>query len=563
MTAVVEELLPRPEWFDTAAPFPRDTVVPELLAAAAARFAGRPALVSRDGVAYSHAELDTAAARTAGVLRCLGAGPGGFVGLLSDHHPDAVRGVVGVQRAGATYVPLDPRWPVARIAEVLNQVRCGWLLVDSANLTRTPELVARTATLRHVIRLDGPSVEVGELAVTGSDVVAATPPLPLDQAGCRPDDLAYVIFTSGSTGQPKGVMVRHRTVANVFDWVNREFEVTERDRILLVTSFGFDLSIYDTLGVLAVGGSVRTVPDDDLVDPTELARILDTEPITFWDSGPAAMSLVLSGTSAQPPAGTPQLRRVFLGGDWIPVSMPDAIRRRFPRAEVVSTGGATESTIWSNFYRIGPVDPAWPSIPYGTPLQNSRYYVLDEDYAHVPVGRPGDLYIGGECLSEGYFGDLAMTAAKFLPDPHSPLPGGRMYHTGDRARWLPDGNVEFLGRTDEQVKVRGYRIELGEVQSAMAAHPAVSAAAAVTVDVVGHRTLVGYFACRAGAVSPAQLREHLAAVLPDYMIPSHLIPLPHIPVTANGKFNRAELVRQARQALHVHGPRCGRFCVGA
>ncbi|MEU5084666.1 MULTISPECIES: amino acid adenylation domain-containing protein [Streptomyces] len=563
MTAVATGLArPPAEWFDTARPWRRDVVVPELLAEAARRHGARPALVTAQGTAYTHAELFTASGRTAGLLRELGAGPGSFIGLLSDHHPEAVRGIIGALRAGAAYVPVDPRWPTDRMARVLNQVGCDRLLVDRSNLARAAELVSRIPTVQQLVCLDGPSTDVPGAHVWGTDAADASEPLSHAAVGCGPEDLAYVIFTSGSTGQPKGVMVRHRTIVNAFEWVNREFAVTESDRQLLVTSWAFDLSVHDTLGVLSAGGSVRIVPDDDLVNPGVLARILDTEEITCLTAGPAAISLILSSAGPRADGPVPSLRLVLTGGDWIPVSMPGALRERFPRAEVVSAGGATEATIWSNFYRIREVDPSWPSIPYGTPLQNSRYYVLDENYDHQPIGEPGDLYIGGECLSEGYFGDRALTAAKFLPDPHSPLAGGRMYHTGDRARWLTDGNLEFLGRRDDQVKVRGYRIELGDVQAALATHPAVSAAAVVAVDVAGERGLVGYYACRADAVVPGELRAHIAKLLPEYMIPSPLIPLQHIPMTANGKFDRVELARQAKQALHVHGPECGRFCVG-
>jgi amino acid adenylation domain-containing protein len=773
--------LPPADWFDTIRPFPADRLVPDWTAAAARAHPDRPALVTEAGTAYTHEELDLAARRTGAFLRDIGVRPNSFVGLLAGHHPEAVRGLLGVLRADAAYVPLDPRWPLERMAQVLRQAGCRRLLTDSTHLKRAFELHALLPDLSDVVCLDGPVArlptpeereQVGEfwdfvagqddpyraagfnlgsgpvlaeeeilayrdrvLDLAGPDIAGArvleigcgsglllrelvpataaytgidpssvavescrewvadqglkavlhtgfahqatdladgsydlvvlasvvqffpgpgylddvleqcarllapggrivladlvdpasganpdlfrvppgyltgrlpgarierrdpavfaaalaerydvvvdaldlshalrlwgapdvdrTAPLPVGhEQSNRPEDLAYAIFTSGSTGNPKGVMIAHRAVANLIDWVNREFHVTPDDRLLFVTSFAFDLSVYDMFGVLAAGGSVRLVPDDRIADPEALLGILRAEPITFWDSAPATMALLLATANELPGACEPELRRVFLSGDWIPVGMPDQIRHSFPHARITALGGATEATVWSNSFQVGEVDPAWASIPYGKPMQNARYYVLDGDLAHCPVGTPGDLHIAGECIAAGYLGDSALTARKFLPDPHA-APGERMYSTGDRAVWREDGNLEFLGRLDHQVKVRGYRIELGDVQSAMARHPDVAAAAAVVAEPGGERQLVAYYACRSRKLPAAELRDHLAALLPEYMLPSRLTQLRHLPVTANGKVNRDDLVRRANQALHVHGPDCGRFCVGA
>jgi len=242
----------------------------------------------------------------------------------------------------------------------------------------------------------------------------------------------------------------------------------------------------------------------------------------------------------------PALRRVFLSGDWIPVSMPDDVRTRFPAADqVISLGGATEATVWSNAYAIGMVDPRWPSIPYGRPMQNARYYVLDERLRETETGSPGDLYIAGECLALGYHHDPTLTAGKFVPDAVHETACGRMYDTGDRARWLPDGEMQFLGRRDHQVKINGYRVELGEVEAAMAAHPGVRAAVAVPVDAAAGKALAGFYTSREAELPADELRACLAERLAPYLVPVVLRPLAELPLTSNGKVDRAALATLA------------------
>ncbi|MFD5614943.1 amino acid adenylation domain-containing protein [Kitasatospora sp. NPDC127060] len=362
--------------------------------------------------------------------------------------------------------------------------------------------------------------------------------------GARPTDTAYVIFTSGSTGRPKGVAVAHSALVNVVQWVNDTFAVGPGDRMLLTSSFCFDLSVYDVFGILAAGASIRIAADDELAEPARLAHILATEPITFWDSAPAMLAWVLPFLDAAPARTPPRaLRLVFLSGDWIPVSMPDEIRAAFPQAQVIALGGATEAAIWSNSYPVRRVDPDWPSIPYGRPIHNARYYVLDERCEQTPIDVAGDLYISGDCLALGYHGDPAQTARRFVPDPRTV--GGRMYATGDRARWRPDGQLQFLGRSDNQVKIRGFRVELGEIESVMAALDPVRAAVVVAPERGGSRSLAGFYTCREPGLDPEQMRAALADRLPGYMLPARLSLLDELPLTPNGKVDRAALAELA------------------
>src|SRR6266508_3150035 len=690
--------LPRTAWFDTDRPFP-SLSVPDLLTAAAATHGRRPALVTADGVAYRHDELATASARTAGFLRSVGVGPGETVGLLCDHHPEAVRSVIGVLRAGGAYVPIDVRWPAERIASALHQMSCQSLLADRSTARAAYELLDRVPSLTSIVCVDGDAdafddperlammaalwdsiaadpdeyraagfnlrprgatfteseilayrdhvvalvaaagdgcrvLEIGcgngligkALMTAGFDYVGVDPSSmavarltswaadqgikatvrtgyahdlgtgdePFDvvliastaqffpgprylatvvgqcrralrdngrlvlagrlqiEAGPRwpgpapaPGDVAYCIFTSGSTGQPKGVLVTHHAVANLIDWVNGEFGVDAGDRLLFVTSFAFDLSVYDMFGVLSAGGSVYLLPDAVLAEPERVFDAVMTQGITFWDSAPAALSVVLTGTRGVVAHGRPALRRVFLSGDWVPVSMPDEIRDRFGAAAVVALGGATEATVWSNAFVVGAVDPGWPSIPYGRPMQNARYHVLDERLDPCPIGEPGGLYIGGECLASAYAGDPALTADKFIPDPSPDRAGQRLYRTGDRARWLADGNLQFLGRLDDQVKIRGYRVELGEIQAALVRQPGILDAAVITAVIAGDRAPCAFYVRGADPVDEVQLRSGLAETLPSYMMPARLIELAALPVTANGKVDRAALAELA------------------
>jgi thioester reductase-like protein/amino acid adenylation domain-containing protein len=355
------------------------------------------------------------------------------------------------------------------------------------------------------------------------------------------DNTAYIIYTSGSTGVPKGVVVRHQPVINLINWVNRTFQVSSTDQILFVTSLCFDLSVYDIFGLLAAGGSIDIASETQQKSPEQLLYLLCSEPITFWDSAPAVLQQLVPFFDSAPATHLSHLRLVFLSGDWIPTTLPDALKEAFPGTEVIGLGGATEATIWSNYYPIDTVDPEWVSIPYGKPIQNAQYHILDSHLNPCPIGVPGDLYIGGDCLATGYANDPTKTAQRFIADPFSPEPEVRLYHTGDLARYLPDGNIEFLGRLDHQVKVRGFRIELGEIETALRRHPAVCHTVVMArEDTPGQKRLVAYLLTTQN-VSVAHLRSYLREKLPEYMIPAVFVMLEAFPLTPNGKIDRKAL----------------------
>ncbi|WP_194891997.1 amino acid adenylation domain-containing protein [Catenulispora pinisilvae] len=369
--------------------------------------------------------------------------------------------------------------------------------------------------------------------------VAATPTGP-PTTNPNPGDPAYAIFTSGSTGAPKAVVVAHRAVANLFDWIERCHAVGNDDRLLFVTSFCFDLSVYDMFGVLASGGSVRVASDRELAEPSALIDIIAGEPITIWDSAPAMLAMLTPLLRQRTDIAGSRLRLALLSGDWIPLTTPGELQSAFPGAQVAALGGATECTVWSNQFIVDSIEPEWKSIPYGRPMANAQYHVLDEELQVCPINVPGDLYIAGECLAIGYAGARALTAAKFCANPYGP-PGSRMYRTGDRARWRADGEIEFLGRVDDQVKIRGYRIELAEVRGALSRCPGVDAVVAMAVDGPGGKDLAAFYVPTDESVPFAELRAFAGKYLPEYMVPRRIIAVDTLPLTSTGKVDRAAL----------------------
>ena len=538
------------EWNDTAWPFAATRRIEEWFEAQAVRTPeGVAVLCESERLTYG--ELEERANRLAWQLRSLGVGPGSAVALYLDRSAEMVTALLGILKAGGTYVPVETSLPESRVRWVLEALLVRVVLAQAPRLPRLLALAPEVPALRHVVLLDEVS---GAGQATHAGAGAEVRVWTLQDLDCQPggeapgqrggsDALAYVIFTSGSTGTPKGVAVRHAAVSNLIDWVIRRFGLGAKDRVLFITALSFDLSVYDVFGLLAAGGSIHVVTDADVRDPEKLVRLLCEQPITYWDSAPAALSQLVPFLPAAADEGA-RLRLVFLSGDWIPVSLPDRIRAVFPRAQVIGLGGATEATVWSNFFPIANVEPEWGSIPYGRPIQNARYLILDPfSFQPCPVGVEGDLCIGGDCLASGYAGEPVLTAGKFVPDLSSRRVGDRLYRTGDRARFLADGNIEFLGRLDHQVKIRGFRIELGEIQAALKTHPAMGEALVLArPDATGERRLVAYFVLRSGAaVSAEELRVHLAARLPEYMVPAAFMELETFPLTANGKIDRQAL----------------------
>ncbi len=348
-----------------------------------------------------------------------------------------------------------------------------------------------------------------------------------------------MIFTSGSTGEPKGVMIEHRAALNTVLDCNDRYAVGPQDRVLALSALGFDLSVYDIFGLLGAGGALVLPQPRSASDPAHLARLIRTHGVTLWNSVPMFAQLFLEGgrEAADALAG---VRLVMMSGDWIPLDLPPRLREANPAIELISMGGATEASIWSIAWSIGAPEPGWSSVPYGYPMRNQRFHVLDEQMKPCPDWIAGELYIAGEGLARGYWRDPAITAARFVTHPVS---GERLYRTGDLGRYREDGVIEFLGRNDGQVKVGGYRIELGEIETALARHPSVRQTAVVVRTAPdGHKSLAAFYVAQGGVVpDAAALRAHLAGTLPAYMVPASFQRLDALPLNVNEKVDRKAL----------------------
>ncbi|MFF8288539.1 amino acid adenylation domain-containing protein [Streptomyces sp. NPDC016309] len=453
---------------DTAADIPATTLC-GLVEARATATPDAVAVLAEDG-RLTYREVVEGARRLARRLTALDAAPGELVAVVVDKGLAQVPAVLGVTLARAAYLPIDAQWPAARRAQLIEQ-----------GGVRT---VVTTPVLRD--RLEWPA---GVRLVTLEDPeVREADAGPLDVAP-TPDDLAYVIFTSGSTGQPKGVVIDHRGAANTVQDINRRFGVGPADRVLALSSLSFDLSVYDVFGTLAAGAAVVMPATGRVHDPLHWSDLVERHGVTIWNSVPALMRVWLEAP-VPPPAAAP-LRLVLLSGDWIPVSLPDAIRAPYPGARVISLGGATEASIWSVHFPVGEVPPEWSRIPYGTPLANQTLHVLDHALDPCPVWTTGEILIGGTGVAQGYWADPVRTAERFIVHPRT---GETLYRTGDLGRYLPGGDIEFLGREDTQVKVNGYRIELDEIAAVLRRQSGVGEAL-VTVDTnpaTGRGQLVAY-----------------------------------------------------------------------
>jgi surfactin family lipopeptide synthetase A/fengycin family lipopeptide synthetase D len=536
------------DWNRTQHDYSRNRCIHELFEEKARQRPDAPALLSSDG-ATTYAELNCRANRLALALRRRGAQPGRTIAVQLRRSPELVCALLAVLKSGAAYVPLDPALPSARAEAVLRACDAQCLITECAQLAGASQPGSPLSIDAIILdrRVSGPYWRLQQ----ADEGVAIRERSVLSPArAAEPSDIAYVIFTSGSTGTPKGVLLQHEAVVNTIDWVNRTFEVGPGDRLLFVTAPMFDLSVYDIFGVLAAGGSIRIACEDELEEPARLARILREEPITFWDSAPAALQQLVPFFPSKRDRHT-SLRLVFLSGDWIPLELPETVRTAFPTARVVGLGGATEAAIWSNYHEIGELDPCWVSVPYGRPIQNAQYYVLDDGLEPVPIGTAGELFIGGACVAAGYLRQPELTAERFVPDPFGDAPGARLYRTRDRARYHADGCLEFLGRLDNQLKIRGYRVEPAEIESALRRHPQV-AEAIVTAEPgpQGSARLTAYVAVSNPADPPTAhgLRNHLHRHLPRYMHPSRYCMLDQLPLTANGKLDRARLPASAATA---------------
>ncbi|MET7482825.1 non-ribosomal peptide synthase/polyketide synthase [Streptomyces sp. NPDC005538] len=464
------------------------TTLPELFRAQASRTPDATALVF-EGEHLTYAELDAQVERTARVLAALGAGPEETVAVALPRSLDLVVALLAVHRAGAAYLPLDPDYPEERLA----------LMVEDAHPV-------------YVIRDTLPTGPEGRL------------PTSYD-----PSHPAYVIYTSGSTGRPKGVVVPHEGIVNRLLWMQDTYRLDADDRVLQKTPSSFDVSVWEFFWPLITGATLVVARPEGHRDPAYLARLIREQNVTTVHFVPSMLQLFLEEPAAADCTG---LRRVMCSGEALPVALTHRFHTTLTSTALHNLYGPTEASVDVTAVEIG---PDAPSVSIGRPVWNTRTYVLDAGLRPVPPGVPGELYLAGVQLARGYLDRPGLTAERFVADPYG-VPGTRMYRTGDLARWNPDGTVEYLGRTDDQVKVRGFRVEPGEIEGVLTTHPSVAHA----VVVVREQTLVAYVV-PAGPVEPTTLRAHTAASLPAHMVPAAFVALDALPLTPNGKLDRAAL----------------------
>ncbi|XKK33298.1 amino acid adenylation domain-containing protein [Bacillus sp. A17A.1] len=450
----------------------------------------------------TYQELHEKSNQVARYLQEKGVGKGSLVGVLAQRCPDTIVNILGILKTGAAYVPVDPEYPQERIDYILNNSQCDLLL--------TPDVYSKE---------DLHSCSIEDVENESS-----------------PDDIAYIIYTSGSTGKPKGVIITHESAINTILDINQKFQVNEDDRFIGLSSICFDLSVYDIFGALSSGASIVQIKDQR--DIQEVIETIDKYGITIWNSVPAIMDLTIEFIESMKEYQDNELRLVLLSGDWIPLILPEKIRKYFGKAQINSLGGATEASIWSIYYPINEINPEWKSIPYGMPLANQKFYVLNYAGQVCPVEVEGELYIGGIGLAQGYKNDDTKTKNAFIEHPTL----GRLYKTGDHGVLRKEGYIEFLGRKDQQIKIRGYRVELGEVSNQLLEHKNVQQAVVIDqVDSNGKKFLCAYIVVDDEKVM-GSIREYLAQKLPEYMIPQYFVKLEQLPLTPNGKIDRKVLL---------------------
>jgi amino acid adenylation domain-containing protein len=516
------------EWNDTEAEYPQEKTVHQLFEEQAERTPDAVAVVFEQEP-LTYAQLNARANQLAHRLQTLGVGPELLVALCAERSIEMVVALLGILKAGGAYVPLDPTYPRERLAFMLEAGARQWRAGPGPG--RAPVLLthhdladALPSAGAHVLCLDTAWTEIARESTQNL------------AGGATADDLAYVIYTSGSTGTPKGVAISHRALVNCLTAMRREPGLLPHDVLLAVTTLSFDIATLELLLPLTVGARVVVVPRDVAADGARLGEALIDSGATVMQATPATWRLLLEAGWR----GSPQLK-ILCGGEALPRDLADRLLER--SASLWNLYGPTETTIWSTLHRVerreGPVS-------IGRPIANTQIYVLDAEMRPVPIGVPGELYIGGAGLARGYLHHPELTAQKFVRNPFGDETGrqSRLYKTGDLARYRPDGNLEFLGRLDHQVKIRGYRIELGEIEAALRRHPAVREAVVLArEEISGTKRLVAYVVPK-GEQAPArqELRRFLEERLPAYMVPAAFIRLDTVPLTPNGKIDRHALL---------------------
>ena len=515
------------EWNATEAEYRCDRLIHERFEEQVSRAPDAIAVVF-EGETLTYAELNARANQLAHYLQERGAGPDVLVGLCVERSLAMVIGILGILKSGSAYVPLDPTYPKERLGFIIADTRIPILLTQARLVEALPEYEGSLICLDR----DWPAIAHADDANPASDV--------------RPDNLAYIIYTSGSTGKPKGVMVCHANVVRLFDATDAWFHFDCNDTWTLFHSYAFDFSVWELWGALLYGGRLIVVPFLVSRSPLAFLDLLRAERVTVLNQTPSAFYQLIAKEERAGISQPLALRLVIFGGEALD---PQRLRPWFARhgdqsPRLINMYGITETTVHVTYYPLTTADLEGNArSPIGRAIPDLHVSILDPHMQPVPIGVPGELYVGGGGVARGYLNRPDLTAERFLPDPFSSLPGARLYKTGDLARYQPDGTIEYLGRLDQQVKVRGFRIELGEIEAALLLHPDVHEALVLARDErSGESRLVAYVVPKQGkSPSANELRRAVALQIPDYMIPSAFVLMDAMPLTANGKVDRRAL----------------------
>ncbi|TKI55068.1 amino acid adenylation domain-containing protein [Brevibacillus antibioticus] len=502
------------------APYPKEKSLDELIDEQAAKTPDKIALIYRDK-SLTYQELWDKSTKLAKCLVKMGVVEDQCVGLMTESSLEMMIGILAVMKAGGAYLPIDVQYPRDRMRYMLENSGAGILLTQS-------HLMGQVLFAGKVICLDDP-------AIYEADDQAELP------EKRNPDRLIYMIYTSGTTGQPKGVMVKHHAFVNLMTWYTEEFFIDENERILLIAPVGFDLAQKNLFAGLMKGGTLILYPSG-LFDYKEMADLIDNQKITLINCTPSAFYPLLDFTQNDQYQKIKSLRKVFLGGESINCqALAPLVKSEYYTADIYNTYGPTECTDVVSFYLLDFTKPSQTiSVPIGKPVYNTFLYVLDRFQKLQPVGVPGELYIGGVGVGRGYKNNPELTKQKFVPNPF--VPGELMYGTGDLVKWLPDGNLDFIGRVDNQVKIRGYRIELGAIEKTLLEHEAIKEAAVICKEWNGAKYLVAFYVPTVELLV-RQVKEYAENKLPTFMLPQTFVQLEALPLTPNGKIDKKKLAQ--------------------
>ncbi|MGB7604797.1 MAG: amino acid adenylation domain-containing protein, partial [Lutisporaceae bacterium] len=505
------------EFNNTTAEYPKDKTLYQLFEQRAAETPDNIAVIYEEQ-SITYKELDAKSNQLARTLREKGVKPNSIVGIMVERSLEMLIGIMGILKAGGAYLPIDPEYPEDRISYILEDSKTKLLLTQGKYINK--------------VEFDG------EILNLESEQSYTNEGAKLDNIN-SPKDIAYLIYTSGSTGKPKGVMIEHESAVNILSDMERNYPLTKEDVYLLKTSYTFDVSVTEIFGWFVGNGKLAILKPEDEKDVSEILNAIERYKVTHINFVPSMLNLFLEGLDEKNLNKTNSLKYVFAAGEALIKETVNRFHKLIKTASLENIYGPTETTIYVTRYSLNNLDKDTKNIPIGKPLSNIKAYIIDKNRKLQPVGIQGELCFSGIGLGRGYLNRPELTAEKFIENPFAT--GERMYKTGDLAKWLPDGNIEFLGRIDHQVKIRGFRIELGEIESQLLKYEGISEVIVIAKEDKNKSNYLCGYICGEREYSISELREYLAKELPEYMIPSYIIQLDKLPLTGNGKVDRKAL----------------------